>query len=235
MFGKKDKLQELLQSVANLEQQLQEVKTSYAADRAVLDELRGHTAVEDQATAEIRDALCKKLEELNERARQDELDRQNAKIAFQQEMEEKRALLDQELAQRREEEMAALQQRVQTFRACYDHYLSQIQQAVERLNEASLTVGQAAFDKDTDIAAMFGELLGPFPFEKAEPKEEAVSEEAVSDIPSVKRYIAEHPDKAAASESRETGDDRGPASGPGPSGTVYSFMRREDAPAKTAE
>ena len=34
MFGKKDKLQELLQSVANLEQQLQEVKTPYAAGRA---------------------------------------------------------------------------------------------------------------------------------------------------------------------------------------------------------
>lgn len=230
MFGKKDKLQELLQSVANLEQQLQEVKTSYAADRAVLDELRGHTAVEDQATAEIRDALRKKLEELNERARQDELDRQDAEIAFQREMEEKRALLDQELAQRREEEMAALQQRVQTFRACYDHYLSQIQQAVERFDEASLTVGQAAFDKDTDIAAMFSELLGPFLFEKAEPKEEAAS-----DIPSVKQYIAEHPDRAAAPESKEAGDDRGPASGPGQPGTVYSFMRREDAPAKTAE
>lgn len=227
MFGKKDKLQELLQSVANLEQQLEEVKTSYAADRAALDELRSHTAVEDQATAEIRDALRKKLEELNERARQDELDRQEAKRAFQQEMEEKRALLDRELAQRREEETAALQQRVQTFQACYDRYLSQIRQAVERLNEASLTVGQAAFDKDTDIAAMFSELLGPFPFEKAEPEEAAVS-----DIPSVKQYMAAHPEKAGAPESGETG---GTASEPGPSGTVYSFMMREDAPAMTAE
>ncbi len=232
MFGKKDKskLLELLQSVANLEQQLEEVKTSYAADRAVLDELRSHTAVEDQATAEIRDALRKKLEELNERARQDELDRQNAKKAFQQEMEEKRALLDQELKQRREEETAVLHQRVQAFQECYNLYLSQIQQAVERLNEASLTVGQAAFDKDTDIAAMFSELMGSFPFEKAEPKEEAVS-----DIPSVKQYIADHPDKTAAPESGETGNDGGPASEPGPSGTVYSFIVREDAPAKTAE
>lgn len=230
MFGKKDKLQELLQSVANLEQQLEEVKTSYAADRAALDELRSHAAVEDQTTAEIRDALRKKLEELNERARQDELDRQEAKRAFQQEMEEKRALLDRELAQRREEETAALQRRAQTFQACYDRYLSQIQRAVERLNEASLAVGQAAFDKDTDIAAMFRELLGPFPFEKAEPEEAAVS-----DIPSIKQYIADHPGKAGAPESGETGGDGSPASEPGPSGTVYSFMMREDAPAKTAE
>lgn len=197
----------------DLERQLQAERAAHAADRAALNELRSRMELEDQTVAEMRDALRKKLEEMNERDRQDELDRQAARKAFQAEMDAKRALLDQELEQYREKEMANLRQQVQAFWGCYNAYLSQIQQAVEQLNKTALTVGQAAFDQNTDVAAMFQGLMGgPFPFGKGEPAGEEAEEQeepAPPEISPAEWYAsAPGPVSAESAEGEEVQEDK---------------------------
>lgn len=215
----KQTIEQLTETISKLTEHLENEQQAHANDRAELDRLQHDLALENQTTAEIQSALRKKLQELNEKAEKDDIDRQAAIIAFQAETADKRALLEQELRQHREEKITTLDQQIQMFWNCYNTYLLQIQQAIDQLNKTALAVGQTILDGDVDIAAAFQKPLQSFPFVTTGSRQESDASDAIP---------AEQHDPASESAAS-------PQSAEEASGADVPFFLREDVPANITE
>lgn len=229
------------QSQPQPEPQSQTQKTNYAGDQDVQAALK-RIELEEQTIAEVRSALQAKLKELEEKSLRLEWEQQASREAFQREIEqereafqremqlerwalqreteEKRAQLDRELRQRREEEMGALQGRVDRVWKNYNFYLSQIQSQTQRLTETVLYAGRAVVDnKDVDIDALFQEQLsGPRPAEEqtaegmTPPEEQAVpAAEEMAPSAGEMVWAAEEAVPAAAEATPPEGEQAAPA------------------------
>ncbi len=153
MFGSKRKALE--SEIQELKRQLDEEKAAHEADSRALDEMRGRMEREERTLSEIRCALRKTLGEIDERARQCELEQEAARQSFQQEMQSEREQTRKDLEQYRKEQKAALQQRVKDFNRSYNVYLAQIQQAMNCLTDTSLQIGSTFLQEDDDVAELF--------------------------------------------------------------------------------
>ena len=171
-------IQDLEMKIAELEQQLHRERTSYEDDRKKLKHLESIADLEERTSAELRNALRQKLQEIDERSKQKEIEESARLEEVEKDIERQREGLKQELEQQRVKQSDEMKRRVQAFSSSYNTYLGQIQQAFERLNHTALQIAENLFDADTDISGTFREQIeGPFGNSSAnEEVQEAVSE-----------------------------------------------------------
>ncbi len=220
MFTTKRRLLE--EKVAELEKLLSEERAAHESDNKELKELKNRMELQDRTFEEIRDALQKRLQEIEEKSRQYDIEEKAKRESLQNEINEKRKIAEQEIERYRAEQTAILKQRIQDFGNQYSLYFSKVYQASELLNHKALQIGNVFLEKDTNLSELFQtemkDLLGTPATDKEKskavyiPDNEETQESAVPDN--------REPKEAIVSDNGEE------------KVNVVPFLLREDAPAK---
>lgn len=231
MFTTKRRLLE--ERVAELEKQLSEEQMAHESDNKELKELKSRIELEERTFKEIREALQKRLSEIEERARQYDTEEKIKREALKREIDEKRKLAELEMERYRAEQREMLKQRIQDFGKQYNLYFLKICQASERLNNTALEIGNIFLEKDTNIPEMFQtqtkDFLGNMTLEKENSKD-------VYALGNEEAKEAAVPEKVEAKEATGTGNcgskETGAPENGEPKINVVPFMLREDTPAE---
>lgn len=160
MFSNNKKILE--EKIVELEKLLSEEKAAHESDSKELKELQARIELEERTFGEMRNALQKKLSEIEEKSRQYDIEEEEKRKAFEKEIEAKRKLVKQETEQYQAEQTDRLQKRLQAFNNYYNLYFSKIRQAAELLNDKALHIGHTFLETDTEISELFQDEMKDF-------------------------------------------------------------------------
>lgn len=157
MFGMKKKA--LMNRIAELERELVQQKQRSEKDAAELAAYREHKALRERTFEELRMAMEKRIEDLDERILAFEhtkaeeshrLQLQKAELQknLQEEVETTRQTLREEIGSAQDATRQTLLSSIEAFDHTYNYYLSQIQKQMEQLSRAAMKVGGSFFESD---------------------------------------------------------------------------------------
>lgn len=205
-----------------LEKKLSEERAAHESDNKELEELKSRIELEERTFGEIRDAMQKRLSEIEERSRQYDIEEKVKRENLQKEIEEKRKAAEQEIGRYQAEQAEIVKKRVQEFSRQYHLFFSKIHQASEILNNTALEIGNTFLENDRNIPELFQDQTKGF-LDGLAPEKEQISLNCAP--------MGEPPKTVSAPEREQPKEGAAPER-EGTKVNVVPFMSREEAPAE---